>query len=438
MNFRDTLCEKNGSLQIGGCDAVALAEYYGTPLYVLDESYIRDMCRAFVGALKRYGDAEVLYASKALSCKGIYHLVKSEGIGTDVVSGCELMTALSAGMKPEKIYFHGNNKSRAELYLAARNGVNVVIDSLSEADELDKISCETGVKTRVLVRINPGVEAHTHAYIQTARPDSKFGFNVSSGAAEQAVLYVASKENLEFRGVHAHIGSQIFDEKAFRLEAQKMTDFIAVLKADGITVEELDMGGGFGVYYSGDDLKLKPCEYVKYIDEIIDAVNEGIQKHNLHKPKLLIEPGRSIVAEAGVTLYTVGRMKEIEGIRKYIAVDGGMFDNARVALYQAKYSCCLANRMNDPAEEVVTVAGKCCESGDILVENVSLPKANEGDILAVFTTGAYNYSMASNYNRNAVPPMVICADGRSDFLVKPQTYEDIMRNDVVPTRFLKD
>ncbi len=434
MNLRDTLNIEGNTLHIGGCNAVELAEKYGTPLYVMDESYIRRMCRTYIRALKRYGDAKVLFASKALSTKAIYKIVGEEGLGADVVSAGELHTALAGGMPASKIYFHGNNKTDQELEYAVKEDVHcVVVDNLGECVRLGAIAVKQGKRVKVLVRVNPGVEAHTHHYIQTARTDSKFGFGIASGEAMEAVLAVLEQPNLDFAGIDAHIGSQIFELKPYALAAEKLTEFAAEIKAQtGADVRELNMGGGFGVYYSEGDKKLTPEEYSVYIDTIIDALNENLAEKGLKRPTLVIEPGRSIVAEAGVTLYTVGAIKEIKGVKKYINVDGGMFDNPRFALYQAKYTAALANRMDEPPVETVTVAGKWCEREDMLVMYVLLPKANTGDILVVFTTGGYNYSMASTYNRNAVPPMVLCSNGKSDYMVKPQTLDDLMRNDVIP------
>lgn len=418
-----------GHLEIGGCDTVDLAKKFGTPLYVMDEAYIRGIIRSYKEIFDRdYGDALVCYASKAFSTKAIYVICKEEGIGADVVSGCELATALSAGLSPGGIYFHGNNKTPFELELAVKNEVHaIVIDSFYEIEILDKICAELGKKIKALVRVNPGIDAHTHHFIQTTRVDSKFGFSISDGTAIKAIKAVNEKKNIEFVGVHCHIGSQIFELKPFELAVEKMTDFIVKIKSElGIEVKELNLGGGYGVRYTHEDKPLKPQEYV---GAIVAKLNECVKSKNILKPRLIIEPGRSIVGEAGITLYTVGAIKDIPGIKKYVSVDGGMFDNPRYALYEAKYEALLAARMNDEKTETVTVAGKCCESGDMLVVDAVLPPAESGDLLAVLTTGAYNYSMASNYNRNAIPPVVLVNDGKSAYIVKPQTYEDMMSRD---------
>lgn len=433
MKQRETLrINAAGHLEIGGADAVALAEKYGTPLYVMDEDYIRSVARGYRGILdEEYGDGLVCFASKAFSTKAIYRICDSEGLGADVVSGCELTTALYGGMPADKIYFHGNNKSAFELDLAIKSGVHAVVaDSFYELDLLDKLCAAAGRKMNVLLRVNPGIDAHTHHFIQTTRVDSKFGFSIADGTAMEAIVAAAGKENLEFRGIHCHIGSQIFELKPFELAVEKMTDFIvAIGRETGLTVAELNLGGGYGVTYTDEDKPLAPFEYVR---AIVAKLKDCIAKKGIAAPRLILEPGRSIVGEAGVTLYTVGAIKEIKGIKKYLAVDGGMFDNPRYALYEAKYEAALAARMNEEPVETVTIAGKCCESGDMLVVDARLPKAETGDLLAVFTTGAYNYSMASNYNRNPVPPVVLVRGGKSDYIVRPETYEDIMSRDAVP------
>lgn len=434
MNYRNTLnVKENGHLQIGGVDCTELAAKYGTPLYVMDEEYIRQVCRAFNDTVKEtYGKGGVAYASKAFSCKAIYEVVKQEGMYIDVVSGGEIFTANSVGFDMSKAYFHGNNKTVQEIELALSVGVGTfVVDNFDEADILDEICAQRGIVQKVLIRVNPGVEAHTHSFIQTAKVDSKFGFGIKNGYADQIIDKVRSKKNLYFAGLHCHIGSQIFDKHAFALAVDVVTDYVVTLKNRGIEVDELNFGGGFGVHYSGDDPKYDVKEYCDYVALLTDALELAVLRKKIKKPFFMIEPGRSIVGEAGITLYTVGAIKEIKDIRKYISIDGGMTDNIRPALYDAKYEAVLANRANDKPEEIVSVAGKCCESGDIIVKDIALPRAVRGDLLAVFTTGAYNYSMASNYNRNTLPPVVFVRNGKSAYAVKPQTYEDLIRNDVI-------
>ena len=431
MKSRDTLkINDKGHLEIGGCDAVELAREYGTPLYVMDEAYIRKVCRAFRTVISGYPDARICFASKAFSCKAIYRIVEEEGLGADVVSGCELYTALEGGMSADRIYFHGNNKSRRELEEAVAAGVHaVVLDSFYEIGLLNEIAAAAGKKQRVLVRVNPGIDAHTHHFIQTTRVDSKFGFSVADGTAAEVIRTVSGLSGLDFAGLHCHIGSQIFELKPFELAVEKMTDFIARLAAEGITVRELNLGGGYGVTYTDED---KPLEPQRYVEAIVARLKECVRGKSIAAPTLVLEPGRSIVGEAGVTLYTVGAVKDIKNVKKYISVDGGMFDNPRYALYQAKYEAVAASRMNDKPVCTVTVAGKCCESGDMLVVDAKLPEMNSGDILAVLTTGAYNYSMASHYNRNAVPPVVLVNGGRSAYMVRPESYEKICELDDCP------
>ena len=437
MNQRETLkINSKGHLEIGGCDAVDLAKNFGTPLYVFDEKYIRDMMRVYRDTIeKEYGgNGLVLYASKAFSCMAIYRIAAQENIGVDVVSGGELYTAVKAGFPAEKIYMHGNNKLLRELEFAVDAGVGtIVVDSYDEADMLDDIAKAKGEEQNVIIRIKTVVEAHTHAFVQTARTDSKFGFSISDGTAEKMSAYILKKEHLNLKGYHCHIGSQIFEKQSFVLAAQKAMDFMAMIKSDlGFEADTLNIGGGFGIWYTDDDAKISVDGYAAYLEALISAVKEKASELGLKRPYLLIEPGRSIVGEAGITLYTVGAIKDIPGIKKYVAIDGGMFDNPRYALYQSKYTVLLANRADEACTEKVTIAGKCCESGDLIAVDVPLPEAERGDIAAVLSTGAYNYSMASNYNRNFIPPAILVHGGKAEYIVKPQTYDDLVRNDVVP------
>ena len=442
MNGRETLkINEKGHLEIGGADCVKLAKTFGTPLYVFDEAYIRQMMSVYRDTLaKKYaGKGLVLYASKAFSCKAIYRIADEENIGVDVVSGGELYTALQAGFPAERIYMHGNNKLDYEIgeALDAKIGC-IVADSYSEIDKIDREAEKRGLKQKILLRINPGVEAHTHAFVQTATTDSKFGFSIQNGTAEKAVAYALTKKNVRLDGYHCHIGSQIFEKQSFVLAAEKCIDFAASLKEKlGFVTKTLNLGGGFGVWYTDEDKKISPAGYAEYLEALIEAVERKAQEKNLDLPYLLIEPGRSIVGEAGITLYTVGAIKEIPSVRTYVAVDGGMFDNPRYALYQSKYTPLLANRALDEPTEIVSIAGKCCESGDLIAVNVNLPKAESGDILAVLSTGAYNYAMAMNYNRNLIPPCVLVKDGKAEYIVRPQTYADLTRNDVIPAHLEK-
>ncbi|MDE6690430.1 MAG: diaminopimelate decarboxylase [Clostridia bacterium] len=437
MNSRDTLkANAEGHLEIGGCDTLSLAKEFGTPLYVYDETYIRKMMRVFKDTLNKdyAGRGNVLYASKAFSCLAMYRIAKQEGIGCDAVSGGELYTALKAGFDAANIYVHGNNKTYEELVQAVEAGVGgIVIDSYREADILDKIAAERKVKQRVLIRVNPGVEAHTHAFVQTARTDSKFGFSIRDNTALDYTKHVLSLKNLDLKGYHCHIGSQIFEKQSFALAAKNMIEFMAgVKKAAGYEAEILNMGGGFGIYYTDEDPKFTEKDYAEYLLTLINTVKEKSEELDFSLPYLLIEPGRSIVGEAGITLYTVGSIKDIPGIRKYVAIDGGMFENPRYSLYQSKYTVLKASDVNAANVQKVSIAGKCCESGDLIGVDLPLPEVESGDILAVLSTGAYHYSMASNYNRNFVPQAVLVKDGKAETIIKKQTFEDLVRNDVIP------
>lgn len=423
------LSVKEHRLIIGGCDAKKLAAEYGTPLYLFDVAQAESTARSYEDILRaEYPDHTVCFASKAFCCKGVYKMLAGLGLGADVVSGGELYTALAGGMPPERIYFHGNNKTEAEIKYALERGVECfVVDSALEAELIDRHAKKP---QNVLVRVNPGVEAHTHRFVQTTTPDSKFGFSVADGTAEEFIRALGRYRNIAFKGVACHIGSQIFEREAFEIAIDKMTDLIVRLNAVGVDVERLDLGGGFGIRYVDGDAPLTPQEYML---NSVRTLKTAIGEKGIKPPRLIVEPGRSIVGEAGITLYTVGAIKTIKNIKTYAAVDGGMFDNPRVALYDAQYTAVVADRADAAPEKEYSIAGKCCESGDILLSDVMLPELKSGDVLAVLSTGAYHYSMASNYNRNAVPPVVAVRDGRSEYLVKPQSYEDMARNDVIPS-----
>ena len=439
MNERETLkVNEKGHLEIGGADCVDLAKQFGTPVYLFDEAYIRQMMRIYRDTLihKYNGNGMVLYASKAFSCQAIYRIAKEENIGIDVVSGGELYTALKAGFPADKIYMHGNNKLSYEISEALDAGIGcIVADSYLELDKIDAECEKRGIRQKVLLRINPGIEAHTHAFVQTATTDSKFGYSIQDGNAEKFTVYALNKKNIHLQGYHCHIGSQIFEKESFKIAAEKCMLFSADMKKKyGFEALTLNLGGGYGIWYTDEDRKLPVSGYAEYLETLIDTVKCLCQTLNMQLPYLLVEPGRSIIGEAGITLYTVGAIKDIPGIKKYLSIDGGMFDNPRYALYESKYTPILANRANEPATEMVTIAGKCCESGDIIATNVHLPKAKEGDLIAILSTGAYNYSMAMNYNRNLIPPCVLVHNGVGEYIVKPQTYEDLIRNDVIPER----
>ncbi|MBR5192175.1 MAG: diaminopimelate decarboxylase [Clostridia bacterium] len=434
MNFRDTLyVNENGKLIIGGVQASVLAKQFGTPLYVLDKKHVENMCDVFIKTLsKEYPKSLVCYASKAFSCKEIYRIINSKKLGIDVVSNGELYTAKSVDFPMNKAIFHGNNKTANELITAVTNGVKyVVLDSYYEVDLLEEICVERGIKQNVLIRVNPGIEAHTHHYIQTAKQDSKFGFSISNGDALEFIKYVLTKKNVNIEGLHCHIGSQIFEEKSYVICVEKMTDFYKLLKQElSLTLPTINLGGGFGIWYNDEDKKTTLEDYANFVKIIAKTLKENVKAKGLTQPFLILEPGRSIIGEAGITLYTVGATKTIKDLKNYIAIDGGMFDNPRFALYQAKYTVALCDKANLEPVKKYTVAGKCCESGDVIAEDCMLPEVNSGDILAVFSTGAYNYSMASNYNRNLVPPVVMVEKGKAKYIVKPQSLDDLIRNDV--------
>jgi diaminopimelate decarboxylase len=426
-----------GHLEIGGCDVTELKAEYGTPLYIMDEQLVRRRCREYMEAYKASGlGFQVAYASKALSIMAMVRLADEEGMSLDVVSDGELYTALQAGFPAERIHFHGNNKTPDEIEMAIDAKIGCfVADNLVELNLLQAIAARKEVTVNVLLRVTPGVEAHTHEYTSTGQTDSKFGFDIGNGAAYEAVKVATDKSNLNLLGVHSHIGSQIFETEGFQLAVERVADFARTVK-EGLDVEfkVVNLGGGFGIRYVEGDTPLQVSDYVGAITNAVKTYFTGIYSS---LPEIWAEPGRSIVAEAGTTLYTVGTEKDIPGVRKYLAVDGGMTDNPRPALYQSKYEAMLANRANDPAAEKVSIAGKCCESGDMLIWDVELPKAESGDLLAVASTGAYNYSMASNYNRIRRPAMVFVQNGQSDLVVRRESHQDIIANDVVPERIAK-
>lgn len=420
-----------GHLTIGGCDTVDLARQYGTPLYVMDETQIRAHCRAFVQSIQdNYdGHGRVLFASKAFCCKEMCRIIASEDMGLDVVSGGELYTALSAGFPADRIYFHGNNKTDHEIETALKAGIaRFIVDNFPELETIDRIAASMGKTADIMFRIKPGIDAHTHSYIRTGQIDSKFGVALETGEAMQIVKRAIELEHVNLSGLHCHIGSQILDVDPFEHAAEVMLKFIADIKAEtGFTVKELNLGGGFGIKYLESD---DPVAYSEYMNRVARVVKAKAQEYGVELPYILIEPGRSIVGSAGITLYTVGAVKTIPNIRTYVSVDGGMCDNPRYILYSSDYDVLCANKANEPRDFKVTVAGKCCESGDLIQENTAIQHVEHGDIIAVLSTGAYNYSMASNYNRIPRPPVVMVKDGQSRVIVKGESYEDLIRNDI--------
>ncbi|WFR60354.1 diaminopimelate decarboxylase [Paenibacillus amylolyticus] len=426
-----------GHLEIGGVDATDLKEQFGTPLYVVDEQLVRERCREYMEAFRASGlGFQVAYASKAFCVMAMCALAAEEGLSLDVVSDGELFTALQAGFPAERIHFHGNNKTLEEIEMALDAEIGCfVVDNFNELHLLQAVAADKNRNVNILLRVTPGVEAHTHEYISTGQTDSKFGFDIGNGTAFEAIELASKQSNLVLLGVHSHIGSQIFEVEGFQMAVKRVAEFAAsVYERLNVAFKVVNLGGGFGIRYIDGDTPLEVAQYVK---AITDAAKNHFAQIGYAVPEIWVEPGRSIVGEAGTTLYTVGTSKDIPGVRKYVAVDGGMTDNPRPALYESKYEAVLANRANEAAQETVSVAGKCCESGDMLIWDLDLPKVESGDLLAVACTGAYNYSMASNYNRIRRPAVVFVKDGQGDVVVRRETYQDIIQNDLVPARIGK-
>jgi diaminopimelate decarboxylase len=448
----------HGCLEIGGCDITTLVQQFGSPLYILDEETLRLACQQYRNGFQQYyqGESQVLYASKAWNCLAICAIIASEGLGIDVVSGGELYTALTAGISPEKIYLHGNNKSRSELTLAIESGVTIVVDNWYELktlvelaenfgrDEGDKgefsflassssssssSSPTSRLPIRIMLRLTPGIECHTHEYIRTGHLDSKFGFDPND--LDEVFTFVSQQPSLNCVGLHAHIGSQIFERQPHQDLAAVMVQWLQDAAKYDLNVTELNVGGGLGIRYVESDDPPSIDEWVKAICEV---VQEACKAANLPLPKLLCEPGRSLIATACVTAYTIGSSKVVPEIRTYVAVDGGMSDNPRPITYQSEYRSVVANKMSVPLTETVTIAGKHCESGDIVIKNALLPKTEPGDILVVMGTGAYNYSMASNYNRLPRSAAVVVANGEANLILQRETYQDLIRQDCLPER----
>ncbi|AKP66841.1 diaminopimelate decarboxylase [Companilactobacillus ginsenosidimutans] len=421
--------DNNGHLILGGVDSVELAHKYGTPLVVYDVEEIRKTINSFKSSLDstclKY---EISYASKAFATVAMYQVLKQEKLHTDVVSGGELYTALKAGFPANKISFHGNNKSREELEMAVDNKIGVIIlDNFLEIKLLKEILEEKDTSINVMLRLTPGISAHTHEYIQTGQVDSKFGFDVQSDQDKEALQQVLAIPQMKLIGIHAHIGSQIFGVDGFVGLANKMVEIAADWKKEfDYTPQIFNLGGGFGISYTDED---EPIGANVFIDKIVSTIKEQTKSAGLPLPEVWIEPGRSIVGPAGFNLYTVGSRKDIPDMLSYVNVDGGMGDNIRPALYQAKYEAVVANKMNADIDEEVHIAGKYCESGDILIDKQALPKTEPGDVIAMLDTGAYGYSMASNYNRNPRPAVVFVENGKDKLVVKRETFEDLTRLD---------
>jgi diaminopimelate decarboxylase len=430
-----TKVNANGNLEIGGCDLVELVQKYETPLYVIDETTLRSICREYKKAFKDYEKVNMMYASKAFMNLAMAKIIKSEGFGFDAVSGGEIYTIHKAGVDMSKVLFNGNNKSYDEINLALKLGVGrFSVDNFFELSLLSEIAKSFNKKVDILLRITPGIECHTHEYIQTGHLDSKFGFDLTQ-IPEAIELIQEQYTNLNPRGFHAHIGSQIFETKIYEDEIEILIKEIASIKKKfGITFDEINIGGGLGVKYTEEEYPPSVFEIGRII---VKALIKNIKKYSIPLPTLYIEPGRSIISTTGVTLYTVGSSKQVPHGTKYWAVDGGMADNPRPSMYQAKYKAQIANKAKDTKEDnsqKVTIAGRFCESGDILIKDINLPELEEGDILCVFNTGAYNYSMASNYNRYQKPAVVLVNNSQSDIIVNRESLDDLISHDVIPKR----
>ena len=420
-----------GILNIGGCDLVRLAQKYSTPLYVIDEQTLRTAAKEYKEAFKNYNNIKMMYASKALCTSAIVRILDEEGFGFDTVSSGEIYTVYKSGVNMEKVLFNGNNKTKAEIKLALELGVGrFSVDNFYEAELLNNLARENNKIVNILLRITPGIECHTHDYIQTGQVDSKFGFDLDQ--IDEIVELILSKyENLNIKGIHAHIGSQIFELKSFKDEVKILTEEIIRLnKKFNLTLNEMNIGGGLGVKYTESD---NPPD----IASLAEAISSAINEYTGNIPQIYLEPGRSIISTSGVTLYSVGSSKQVPNGRKYVAVDGGMADNPRPSMYEAKYYAEVANDTSGRENETVTIAGKYCESGDILIEKISLPALVPGDIICVYNTGAYNYSMASNYNRIEKPAMVLVNNSQSDIIVNRESLEDLISKDNIPNRLRK-
>jgi len=424
-----TKINDKGNLEISGCDLVELAKKYKTPLYVIDRVTLEKMASDYIQAFSKYDKTHILFASKALMTGAIAQIFDKMGLGFDVVSDGEMYTLLNAGIKLNKSSFNGNNKSSEEIKLAIDNNIDhFSVDNFYELKILNEIAKSKNKIQKIHLRITPGIECHTHEYIKTGQEDSKFGFNLDK-IDEAVELILNEYKNLKLSGLHAHIGSQIFETQVYYDEAGVVLELIKKIKDKfDIELSEINLGGGLGITYTKED---NPPSVYEIADVIINSIEYHCKKFDLNKPELYIEPGRSLVCSAGVTLYTIGSSKTIEGVRKYIALDGGMADNPRPSMYQALYSAEIANKKEENKPEIVTVAGKFCESGDILINNIVLNSPSEGDILCVYDTGAYCYSMSSNYNRVLKPAMVLINQGKSDIIIKRQTMQQLVQNDVL-------
>jgi len=429
---------KNGVLYIDGCNTVELAEKYGTPLYVMSETDIVNKINELKACfIHKYPNVRVAYASKAFCTMAMYRICEREGICIDIVSGGELYTAIKAGFPPERIEFNGNNKLYSEIEMAVDYGIGrFIVDGLQELSLIEEICRAKGKKVNILYRITPGVKAGSHDYIITGKKDSKFGIPLDEDVIYPEVEKAINSEYVNFLGFHFHLGSQLFDNSAYLQAIDVVLRHVKEVKNRfGYDITELNLGGGFGVAYTDEEKK----SFSYFLDPMMERIEAFYKEQGTMRPTVVIEPGRSIVAEAGITLYTVGSIKDIKGVRKYVSIDGGMTDNIRPALYQAKFDGLVANKADAPKTDLVTICGKCCESSDILIKDIKIAENTKaGDLFAIFSTGAYGYSMASNYNRNPVPAVVLVKNGRSEIIVKRQSYEYLTGNDVIPESLRKE
>ncbi len=431
MKLQGNMLITDNELYIAGVSCKKLKDKYETPLYVFDEDYVRSNCKEYIKYFKvNENNNRVAYAGKAFLPMYMCNIVKEEGLYLDVVSGGELYTAKKAGFPIDKILFHGNNKTKEEIEMGVELGVGrFVVDNYYELDLLEQICEEKNKKQKIYLRIAPGIEVHTHSYIKTGHIDSKFGFTLSTGDLYKAVNSIRKYKNIELVGIHAHIGSQIFEIEPYLYEVEIMMNLVKEIKSNyDIEIKEVDLGGGFGVYYTKED---EPTSIKEFCEKIIETAEQVCKEIEIDVPILIIEPGRSIVANAGSTLYTVGSIKNIENVRTYVSVDGGMTDNIRPSLYRAKYECSIANKMNGSVKSQVTIAGKCCESGDILISDTDIVDIESGDLLVILSTGAYGYSMASNYNKILKPAVVSVKQGSSRLICKRQSYEELLNLEIM-------
>ncbi|MFR7989055.1 MAG: diaminopimelate decarboxylase [Anaerovoracaceae bacterium] len=423
--------EEKNKLYFDGCDVTELAKEYGTPLYVMSETAIvGKFSQLKEEFLDKYENTRVAYAAKAFFPMAMAKIAEREGMCVDVVSGGELYTALKAGFPPERIEFNGNNKLPDELRLAVKNGIGrIIVDGFSELERIEEICKEENRRISVLFRVTPGIKADSHDYIVTGKKDSKFGFPLDDEVLQDQISRAIQSEYIDFKGLHFHIGSQLFDNGPYLQALDIILELTKKIREKfGVDVSEINFGGGFGIQYIDEERK----SYSYFLDPMMEKMEKFCREEGMERPAVVIEPGRSIVGEAGISVYTIGQIKDIKGVRKYVSVDGGMTDNIRPALYQSLYTGVIANKADEEKTEIVTICGKCCESGDILIRDLKVPAPEQGDIFAIFSTGAYGYSMASNYNRNCIPPVVLVKEGKSRLIVKGQDYEDLLRNDIIP------